>query len=103
MATRVLVAVSVAASMAMVAACSKEPASNSATPAATTAAPAPAADAHAEHGGKVFFVSPKNGETVKNPVKFEFGSEGVTIAAVPAGDVTSARPNTAHYHLGIDT
>ena len=32
----------------------------------------------------------------------KFGSEGIEIAAVPPGDVTTARPDKAHYHVGID-
>ena len=69
-------------------------------------AEAPAAD-HSGHtgGGKVFFMEPVNGATVKSPVHLVFGSETVTIAPVPPGEITEAqvRPNTAHYHLGLDT
>jgi hypothetical protein len=69
-------------------------------------AEAPAAD-HSGHtgGGKVFFMEPANGATVKSPVHLVFGSETVTIAPVPPGEITEAqvRPNTAHYHLGLDT
>ena len=69
-------------------------------------AEAPAAD-HGGHtgGGKVFFMEPANGATVKSPVHLVFGSETVTIAPVPPGEITEAqvRPNTAHYHLGLDT
>ena len=66
-------------------------------------AAAPAAE-HAGHtGGRVFFMTPANGATVKSPVNFVFGSEMFTIAAVPAGEVTTVRPGTGHYHLGVDT
>jgi hypothetical protein len=51
---------------------------------------------------RVFFVEPKNGATVTSPVHMKFGSEGVEIAAVPPGDVKTARPGIAHYHVGID-
>jgi len=53
----------------------------------------------------VFFMEPANGATVKSPVHLVFGSETVTIAPVPPGEITEAqvRPNTAHYHLGLDT
>jgi hypothetical protein len=56
-------------------------------------------------GGKVFFVEPKDGATVKSPVHIEFGSDMVTIAAVPPGEIKpeAVRANTAHYHLGVDT
>ena len=44
--------------------------------------------------GKVFFVSPKSGDTIKTMATIEFGSTGVTVAAVPG---------MIHYHLGVDT
>jgi len=70
-------------------------------------AAAPAADAsheqHAAGAGRVFFVQPTDGATVKSPVVFTFGSEQFTIAAVPPGEVTAVRPATGHFHLGVDT
>ena len=76
------------------------------TPQQAETSSAPAADAsHAGHpGGKVFFVEPKDGATVssKQPVKFVFGSENYTIAAVPQGDVKEVRANMGHFHLGVD-
>jgi hypothetical protein len=51
---------------------------------------------------KVMFLEPKNGATVTSPVHMKFGSSGVTISPVPAGDVKEARPGMAHYHVGID-
>jgi hypothetical protein len=51
---------------------------------------------------RVFFIEPKNNATVTSPVHMKFGSEGITIAAVPAGEITAARPGMAHYHVGID-
>jgi Domain of unknown function (DUF4399) len=51
---------------------------------------------------RVFFVEPKKGATVTSPVHMKFGSSGIQIGAVPAGDVTSARKGIAHYHVGID-
>lgn len=92
-----------AASSALVMACgggSQPPAESASAPAA-----APAADAsHEGHtGGRVFFISPKEGATVKSPVQLEFGSEMFTIAAVPAGEVTTVRAGTGHFHLGVDT
>lgn len=100
---RLVVGLVLAASSALVMACG----GGSAPPAESTTAPAsaPAADAsHEGHtGGKVFFVSPKEGAMVKSPVQFEFGSDMLTIAAVPAGEVTAVRPGTGHFHLGVDT
>ncbi|MBS1915296.1 MAG: DUF4399 domain-containing protein [Bacteroidetes bacterium] len=48
-------------------------------------------------GAKVFFKNLKNGQTVKSPVKVEFGVEGIaldTAGAVKAG--------SGHHHLLID-
>jgi hypothetical protein len=69
--------------------------------AAAVGAQAPAKKA----GGKprVFFIEPKNGATVTSPVHMKFGAENIEIAAVPQGDVTTARPGIGHYHVGIDT
>jgi hypothetical protein len=69
---------------------------------ATVAAPAPA-PATATGAGRVFFVEPQDGATVKSPVKLRFGSENFQIAAVPQGDVKSARPGMGHHHVGVDT
>lgn len=51
---------------------------------------------------RVFFVEPKNGATVTSPLHMKFGSQGIQIAAVPQGDVTTTRPGIGHYHVGID-
>ncbi len=51
---------------------------------------------------RVFFIEPKNNATVTSPVHMKFGSEGIKIEAVPPGDVKTARPGIAHYHVGID-
>jgi hypothetical protein len=69
------------------------------------AAPAAAPADHGTHtgGGRVFFMEPANGATVKSPVHLVFGSEMVTIAPVPPGEVKEVRANTAHFHLGVDT
>ncbi|WP_174554615.1 DUF4399 domain-containing protein [Pandoraea norimbergensis] len=48
-------------------------------------------------GARVFFVAPKDGATVTNPVVVKFGVEGMAIK--PAGDMS---PNTGHHHLIID-
>ena len=64
-----------------------------------------AVGAQAPNAGKkprVFFIEPKDGATVSSPVHMKFGSEGIEIAAVPPGDVTTVRPRKAHYHVGID-
>ena len=71
------------------------------TSAAQAKKPAAAKTAQAKKP-RVFFVEPKNNATVSSPVKMKFGSEGIEIAPVPPGDVTTARPGKAHYHVGID-
>ena len=83
-----------------VAACRSETTQTAEAPAA-----APAADAsHEGHvGARVFFVEPKNGATVKSPVKFVFGNDQVQISPVPQGEVKEARAGMGHYHLGVDT
>lgn len=79
-----------------VAACggAETPPAASATPAATTAA-----------AGSVFFVTPKNGDTIKPLSNIEFGSTGTTVSAVPPGELKpeQVRPGMTHYHLGLDT
>jgi hypothetical protein len=46
-------------------------------------------------------VEPKAGTIVTSPVHMKFGSEGIEIAAVPPGDITTARPGIGHYHIGV--
>jgi Domain of unknown function (DUF4399) len=62
----------------------------------------PAAKKAAAKKARVFFVEPKNGAVVTSPLHMKFGAEGIEIAAVPPGDVTTTRPGVGHYHLGID-
>ena len=97
---RTLAGLALAATSALVIGCG-----GGSTEKAETTAAAPAAEAsHEGHtGGRVFFANLKDGATVKSPVAIEFGSEMFTIAAVPAGEVTSVRAGTGHYHLGTDT
>ena len=77
----------VTAAMAVAAACGG---SSPESQPASTAAPAaePAAD-HTAHpgGGKVYFMEPKDGASVKSPVHVVFGSDMFTIAAVPPGEI----------------
>ena len=65
----------------------------------------PASSSGAASAGKVFFVSPKNGATIKTMATIEFGSTGIKVAAVPPGELKpeQVRPGTIHYHLGVDT
>jgi hypothetical protein len=45
----------------------------------------------------VYFISPKDGDTVASPFKVQFGLSGMGVA--PAG---IDKPNTGHHHLIID-
>ena len=49
-------------------------------------------------GASVYIISPKDGDTVTNPFKVQFGLSGMGVA--PAG---IEKPNTGHHHLIIDT
>lgn len=74
--------------------------------AACGGADAPPASSSNEAGaGSVFFVSPKEGDTIKTMATIEFGSTGATVGAVPPGELTpeQVRPGIIHYHLGVDT
>jgi hypothetical protein len=51
---------------------------------------------------RIFFVEPKNNATVKSPVHLKFGIANYQIAAVPEGDVKTARPGVGHYHVGVE-
>jgi hypothetical protein len=51
---------------------------------------------------RIFFIEPKNNASVKSPVHLKFGIENYKIAAVPDGDVKTARPGVGHYHVGVD-
>jgi hypothetical protein len=58
---------------------------------------APPAAALPEQDG-VYFITPRNGDTVTSPVVVRFGLKGKGVA--PAG---TNLPNTGHHHLLIDT
>src|SRR5271156_3115042 len=45
----------------------------------------------------VYFISPRDGDTVTSPFKVQFGLSGMGVA--PAG---VEKPNTGHHHLIID-
>ena len=58
---------------------------------------------HAGGGaGRVYFVEPKDGATVKSPVKFVFGADNFAISPVPEGTVEHPREATGHHHLGVE-
>ena len=48
-------------------------------------------------GARVFFVTPADGDTVSNPVRVEFGIEGMSVAK--AGDDVL---HSGHHHLIVD-
>jgi hypothetical protein len=73
-------------------------------PASGTTASAPAPAAPASAATRVFFVTPTTGATIKPMSTIEFGSSGVTVGAVPPGELKpeQVRPNTIHYHIAVD-
>jgi Domain of unknown function (DUF4399) len=75
------------------------------TPPASTTASAPAAAPASPPANRVFFVTPTNGATVKPMSTIEFGSSGVTVAAVPPGELKpeQVRAGTIHYHIAVDS
>jgi hypothetical protein len=56
------------------------------------------AETPATPGAVVYFISPKDGDTVTSPFKVQFGLSGMGVA--PAG---VDKPKTGHHHLLIDT
>jgi hypothetical protein len=50
-------------------------------------------------GAKVYFKNLKDGETVKSPVKVEFGVEGMTVDSVSKKIIASG---SGHHHLLVD-
>ena len=49
-------------------------------------------------GAGVFFITPADGDTVSNPVRVEFGIEGMSVVAAGVNQAHSG-----HHHLLIDT
>jgi hypothetical protein len=56
------------------------------------------AQSSAPENAQLYFISPVDGETVKNPVVVRFGLKNMGVA--PAG---MQMENTGHHHLLIDT
>ncbi len=48
-------------------------------------------------GARVFFITPADGDTVSNPVRIEFGIEGMSVVAAGVSETHSG-----HHHLIID-
>ena len=51
----------------------------------------------APEGARVYFISPKNGDTVARTFTVQFGLKGMGIAPVGVN-----QPNTGHHHLLVD-
>ena len=62
-----------------------------------TRAPGTMARTPSTDGAQVFFITPADGDVVSNPIRLEFGLNGMEVA--PAGD---NRPGSGHHHLVID-
>ena len=89
----------VAVALALViTACSKESAPEPVESAAEAPEPVALQRSPAADGARVYLIHPEDGATVSNPVRVEFGVEGMAIAK--AGD---NQPNSGHHHLLIDT
>ncbi len=88
--------------IATLAACGNDQAE---TVAATTQAQAPVEVAStglkrtpSADGARVFFITPIDGATVSNPIRIDFGIEGMSV--VKAGDMQA---HSGHHHLLVDT
>jgi hypothetical protein len=92
------IGVALLAAALITAACGSE-----APPSQPAGGSAPAASAAAPATGRVFFVEPQDGATVKSPVHLRFGIEKLEILPVPQGDVQTARAGVGHHHVGVDT
>jgi hypothetical protein len=96
-----------AAAALFVSACGQkqaEPGAGAAPDAASTAAeespaeqPAALPRTASPEGARVFFITPADGDTVANPVRIEFGIEGMNVVAAGVDDTHSG-----HHHLIID-
>lgn len=64
----------------------------------TAVAPATLPRSTSADGASVYFVKPTDGATVSNPIKIEFGIDGMVV--VKSGE---NRPDSGHHHLLIDT
>lgn len=51
----------------------------------------------APEGASVYFITPADGDTVSNPVKIEFGIDGMNVVAAGVNEMHSG-----HHHLIID-
>ena len=65
-------------------------------PQATTPA-AQVTRSKAPEGARVYFISPKNGDTVPQKFTVQFGLKGMGVAPVGVN-----QPNTGHHHLLVD-
>ena len=102
------VALAASAAALLASACNQQPANHSSDPSAhhqgdshevtADTGPAPMHRSLSPDGARVFFVTPADGDTVSNPVRIEFGIEGMQV--VTAGNDT---PDSGHHHLLIDT
>lgn len=49
-------------------------------------------------GAAVFFITPGDGDTVPNPIRIEFGIDGMTVVAAGVDE-----QHSGHHHLLVDT
>jgi hypothetical protein len=98
---RLIALATVLAAASLAAACgqksAEEPAAEPAAVSEPATAPAALPRTASPEGARVYFVSPADGDTVSNPVRIEFGIEGMSV--VPAGNMTE---HSGHHHLIVD-
>ena len=88
----------IAICLPLAAACTEKPDETPAVAVNTAQQPAALSRSASAEDARVFFISPADGDTVDNPIRVVFGTEG--MAVVPAGNDT---PHSGHHHLLIDT
>lgn len=99
MKTGILIAIFGLAGAAVLSGCGDRPPEEAAkAPAETSASQAVLPRSPAPTGARVYFITPTDGSTVKNPFRVEFGLEGMQLVA--AGH---AAENSGHHHLLVDT
>jgi hypothetical protein len=74
-------------------------AADNTAPAAQPGQSPAAVKAELPKGAKVWFISPKDGATVKSPFKVKFGVKGLKVR--PAGEAADEK-TSGHHHLIID-
>ena len=78
-------------------ACGQQEPETAATAEMPAAEPVALPKTAAPEGARVFFITPADGDTVPNPVRVEFGIEGMSVVAAGVNE-----QHSGHHHLIID-